>query len=376
MKRTLSGLTVAAAILASGAIGAACTVTPTAAWTNGDTIAVSTLNEELSALSGTAAGQCLLELQNPQLVNYSGVGIGGPGTYATAFAGSVLSNQIGNLLAVQFAARHGVTVDNAALATAEGDYAALLDGEISANLQQTSSVGSASACQNPDGSALTGAQLLAGLPPSVRTAQIRNQAVDDALLARGADLSDRAVLAYYEANPSQFTVDCVSVIATDTQTHADQLVTRLQQGASFAAVARTDSLDTQTAPNGGQLGCSFTQSRVEQALQLTSVPVGRPIAPVQASSGQWLIYEVTNQSVQPVTAVAGTIRQELLRANANVARVSTELVGFARRSDISVNPQYGTWAGLHIAPPRTPPERFLLPAQLPAVHAAAGIGQG
>ncbi len=372
MKRTLSGLAATLVVLATGSVVSACTVTPTAATANGESIAVSTLNTRLSALNGTAAGQCLLQLEYPQLAGTSAEGEGGPGTWQTTFASTILSNQVSNVLAIQYGASKGITVDAADLASAQSEYVSTLDGAISSDLQQSSSTGSASACQGPDGAGLTGQALLSGLPASVRADDVRSQAVDNKLLARGADLSNSAVLAYYLANRPQFAVECVSQIITDTQTQAQQIVSQLNAGADFATLARSDSIDTQTAPNGGQLGCSFTAAQVEQDLQVTSVTVGSPLTPVQTSGGQWAVYEVTSQTVEPVTSVASVIRSELLHSTANVQRVDTELVAFVHRSEISVNPQYGTWQGLTVVVPPTPAPRYLLPGAPASLASGAG----
>jgi hypothetical protein len=97
------------------------------------------------------------------------------------------------------------------------------------------------------------------------------------------------------------------------------------------------------------------------ALQITSVTPGKPVTPIQASNGDWVIYEVTSQTSIPVTQAASEIRQALLEATPNTQRVSAELLLFARRSSVSINPQYGSWSGLRIAPPPTPPKRYLQP---------------
>ena len=83
--------------------------------------------------------------------------------------------------------------------------------------------------------------------------------MDEKLLAHGANLA-AAVAAYYDANKSLFTQACVSVIATDTEAHADQLVAEMNAGQSFAAVAKASSLDTPTAANGGALGCDYSNN--------------------------------------------------------------------------------------------------------------------
>ena len=121
-------------------------------------------------------------------------------------------------------------------------------------------------------------------------------------------------------------------------------------------MAKANSLDTQTAANGGALGCNYTQAQVEQALSVQSVTVGQPIAPVQdPSSGEWIIYEVTSQTVAPLSAASTVARRELLQSTSNVNRVSKEIVAFARTSNVSVDPQYGTWKGSPSCRRRHPP---------------------
>ncbi len=361
MKRQLSGAVVALVVVATGVLTSACDVTPPAATANGATISTATLNSQLQTLQTTAAGGCLLQLENAQLAATSGEGTGGPGTYSMTFTNAVLNNQVGALLAVQYAASKGITISPADLMTARSDFESTLDGEISAAVQQASSSGTLSFCQSTTGSSITGKALLSDLPPAIAEAQIHNQAVDEKLLARGADLSDAAVAAYYNANLAQFTTACVSVIATDSQTKANQLVAQINAGETFASVAKANSLDSQTAANGGALGCNYTRAQVEQALRVQSVTVGQPIAPVQDSStGSWIIYEVTSETVAPLSAASTVARRELLQSTTNVNRVSKEIVAFARVSDVAVNPRYGTWRRLSIVPPVSPPSQFLL----------------
>ncbi|HEY5097187.1 MAG TPA: peptidylprolyl isomerase, partial [Acidimicrobiales bacterium] len=350
---------------------------PPAASANGSSISTATLNTQLRTLETTAAGGCLLQLQDPQLASSSGQGAGGPGTYTMTFTNAVLNNQVGDLLAEQFASSKGITISSPDLATAKTDLQATLNGEIGAAVQQASASGALSFCQDATGAAISGTTLLGDLPSSVASGQIRNQAVDEKLLARGADLSPAAVAAYYQANLAQFTTACVSLIATDTEAHANQLVAQINGGASFADVAKANSLDSQTAANGGALGCNYTQAQVEQALQVQSVTPGQPIAPVQDSTnGEWVIYEVTSQTVAPLSAAGPVARRELLQSTANVNRVSREIVAFARTSDVSVDPQYGAWKRITVVPPVAPPSRYLLGAvsgQTPLVaRATAG----
>ena len=378
MKRQLPAAVVALVVVATGVLASACDVTPPAASANGSTISTASLNTQLQTLQTTAAGGCLLQLENAQLAATTGEGAGGAGTYSMTFANAVLSNQIGDLLTEQLAASKGIVVTPADVAAAQSEFESELSGAINQAVQQASQSGTISFCQDASGASVSGKALLAALPASIKEDQVRNQAVVQKLRAHGADLSDAAVAAYYNANLAQFTTSCVSVIVTDTQAHADQLVAQINAGASFESVAKASSLDSRTAANGGSLGCSYTEAQVEQSLQVQSVTAGQPIAPVQDSStGQWIIYEVTSQTVAPLSAAGSLARRELLQSTANINRVNKEIVAFARSSDVSIDPEYGTWKLLSIAPPASPPSQFLLGAvsgQTPLVSRSTSGG--
>jgi hypothetical protein len=339
VKRHLYGAVAALIVIASGGLASACDVTPPAATANGATISTGSLNTQLQALENTSAGGCLLQLENSQLTPTDAQGEGGPGTYSTAFAGFVLGNRVGDLLASQFAASKGITITAAELTSSKSDLQSTLDGEIGQSVQAAEQSGVVPACADiTTGSAISGVQLLRGLPASFAAEQVHNQAVDEKLLARGADLSNTAVTNYYNANQPLFTATCVSRIVTQTETDATAAMAKLQGGASFADVAKSNSIDAQTAANGGALGCNFTESQVEQDLDVQSLTVGQPTAPVSDGS-EWVIYEVTSQTLVPLAQSEGVVRQELLQSQSNVSRVSREIVAFAHRSDVSVDPQ-------------------------------------
>ena len=363
MKRQLSAAAAVLAVIAAGALASACDVTPTAASANGVSISTSSIDSQLRAMDSTVAGGCLLQLQNANLTAVATTGAGGSGTYTMAFANSVINSQVGYLLAQQYAASRGITLSASDLTTAASDYQSTLDGEISQQVSNAASQGAVSYCQLPTGANVTGKQLLAALPADMRDGQVRNQAVDEKLLALGADLSDQAVSDFYNANQANFTQACMSAIVTDTQDHANQLIAQLNGGAPFATVAKANSLDPQTAANGGSLGGNFTLSQVEQSLQIQSIVAGQPVAPIQNSSnGQWIVYEATSQQVEPLSSATSLVKRELLQGTTNVDRVSKEIVAFAQHSAVSINPQYGTWNHLTVVPPVAPPAHFLLAA--------------
>ena len=151
-------------------------------------------------------------------------------------------------------------------------------------------------------------------------------------------------------------------IVTDTQAHANQLVAQINGGAIVRLVAKANSLDTQTAANGGALGCNYTLARRwSRPCRSQSVAVGHPSRRCRTrASGQWLIYEVTSQTVAPLSQPPRWPGGSSCSRLANVNRVSKEIVAFAHTADVSVNPQYGTWNGLTVVPPVGPPAQFLL----------------
>src|SRR5581483_6633883 len=131
---------------------------------DGATISAATLNTQLATYESTPVGQCLLQLQNPQLTAQTAQGAGGSGTYTMAFTDAVLKSQVGDLLVDQYAASQGITVSAQDLTKARSDLEATLDGESSSAVQQSASSGTVSLCQTTSGGAVRGAQLLHGLP--------------------------------------------------------------------------------------------------------------------------------------------------------------------------------------------------------------------
>jgi hypothetical protein len=360
VKRLVVPVLVVLVVLVAGALATACTVTPQAASVNGTTISTSSFNSQLAALDGSQAGQCLLEAETGQAVQTQGTGSGG--TYDMAFADSILQNSVSNALAAQLAASKGLAITVTTLATATNNFTALLSGEISRAVQQQAT-GAPAYCQSSTGAALTAPTVLNALPASFRAQLIRNDAVAQQLLADGAHITNAQILAYYRANQPLFTNVCVSVIVASSQADATKYLGEINGGASFASVAKASSLDTTSAAAGGSLGCAYTASEVEQALNITQYTVGKPFGPIQDSTtGGYELYEIASQTVTPLSASVSVIRQELLQSTTNANRVSKEIVAFAGHSNVYVNPQYGSWNARAIVAPPAPPLSTLLAA--------------
>ena len=161
-------------------------------------------------------------------------------------------------------------------------------------------------------------------------------------------LAQRRRCGYYAANKSSFTTDCVSRIVTSSQSAAQQIVGELNAGASFATLAKSISIDTQTASNGGSLGCTFTEATVDLDSQQQNISGGQSVGNRYRETERW-IGSSTKWRVRPWSRSPQLCRlseRELLQSTSNVNRVTAEIIAFAHRSDVSVDPEYGTWSRL------------------------------
>ena len=377
MKRLLPILIVV--VIAAAGIAAGLTAESSAVDVNGATVSVNTINDQMHAFDQTQGGQCYLSLGS----DGEGIvtqGAGGQGTYAMSFADGVVDQAATHLLAEQYARSLGITVSSSDLAQAKTELASDFDSEIQSVLTAAESAGTGSACVTDQGQAVTGAALLDSLPSSFSQDQIRFAAYEQELLARGADLSPAAISAYYNANVSDFVTYCLSGIAVSSQSEAQSLIDQINGGASFAAVAKANSLDTESAPGGGALGCTFTEAEIVQQLGVTSVPVGKPFGlSTDQSTGDAEFFEVTSQQTQSLADATPAVRQALLFDTANTNRIQAEINAYARRSDVSIDPRYGSWKVSTIVPPTSPPAKILLPttaSSLASEEAAAAEAAG
>ena len=93
----------------------------------------------------------------------------------------------------------------------------------------------------------------------------------------------------------------ISHIVVATQASAESLLKQLRSGASFATLASSQSLDTSTKANGGQLGLYAKDDlQVAFANAAFSARVDQPFGPVKDSSGDWDIGVVT--AIHPAAA--------------------------------------------------------------------------
>jgi len=78
------------------------------------------------------------------------------------------------------------------------------------------------------------------------------------------DLSDEIVKEYFENNKDSFVKVRASHILVKTEEEGNEVLERLKEGADFAELAATRSIDTQTSIKGGDLGYFTRGSMVEE----------------------------------------------------------------------------------------------------------------
>lgn len=119
-------------------------------------------------------------------------------------------------------------------------------------------------------------------------------------------------------------------ILVATQELADQIAAQLAGGANFAEIARTQSIDTATAPNGGDLGW-YSQYDVEEAFwsATSGLAAGQTSAPFQTPFG-WEVVRVSESAPDraftdaQLTAARSAVTDDWLAARSSEAEISGE----------------------------------------------------
>lgn len=346
-----------AALLAVGATCTGCDVSPPAATVDGTTITQSQLGSQLSQIANNQYALCAIELQGANLTSVTGAG---DSTVSSEFAAYELSTMVLNTLIGKDLAQLHHSVTQRDLVTATTDLATQFD---SASASASSSGGSSCAQQ------LTGAQLIEHLPAAFTAQAVRSLADEEQLAVAVAhvDLSQGALERYYLSHPTDFAQTCISDIEVTSQTQAQQILASISAGTStFADEARQNSIDTQTASNGGAVTPCFTSTELQSSSilsQVSSLQIGQVSQPIQAttSSGStvWLLLQATSTTQIPFSEVASQIRLNLLSAQDN--RLSAEFSRIVSHARVTVDPRYGSWGRLQgVKPPVPPPAKYVL----------------
>jgi len=217
-------------------------------------------------------------------------------------------------------------------------------------------------------------------PKSYQDELVRRQAQLDILtlsLNGVQGSTEEAARNYYESHKDEFANSCVSHILLQDQAKADDVRARLARGEDFAAVARAESQDTQSAQKGGELGCGINKDTgfvPEFMLAVSTQSVGEVGSPVKTQFGFHII-KVTSRQTPPFDQVKDQARQRL--AAQGQEKLLSWLQETIAKTEIEINPKYGTFNKEGAAPGVVPPAR---PADasttVPALTPAPGPARG
>ena len=318
-------------------------VTPGAARVGSESISKSTVTDAVKAVADDAGFVCTISQED------SGASISikgaGSGTYAAGFTASQLTEIIKQRISTHLLAKLGVTVTPADTAIGR----TRLDAELNP----------------PSGSSCTegGKAAVADLSAPYRDVLTSEETNLDLLAAKlgGVSLSAAGLAAYASAHESAAYNACVSAILTTTKSAASTARSAVESGQSFASVAKADSKDTASAANGGALGClpiADFQSPLNTALAALSV--GQLSQPVEftngTTTGYVLLLITGRQAPTALEALNVLVDAEDTAANKALAKAEST-------TDVSVDPEYGTWREVdgdyEVVPPAGPASGFL-----------------
>jgi parvulin-like peptidyl-prolyl isomerase len=149
--------------------------------------------------------------------------------------------------------------------------------------------------------------------------------------------SDDELLSFYEAGTDESGIVCSAHILVETEAQADAILDELAGGADFADLAASESIDTGSGANGGNLPCdrtsnfegSYVPEFVEAAL---AADIGETVGPVQSQFGYHVIQLRPSDRVDPA---------ELAPLYADT---TIRFQRVAEAVDIYVDPRFGSFS--------------------------------
>lgn len=313
-------------MIALAVLATACgSVSPYAAKVENKSISQKDLETELRSIA--ANGPYLKLVESRQQVKGTGAG-----TFDAAFTALALTRQIYYQLIGTELAHRKLVVGADDLAAARAEVIEQIQGE----------------------------DVFKDFPKAYQDELIRRQAQLDLLtlaLNGVTGSAEEAARAYYDSHKDDFASACVSHILVASREKADEIKDRIGRGEDFAAIARAESTDTQSAQKGGELGCDINQETgfvPEFLLAVFNQPVGEVGAPVQTQFGFHII-KVTARQTPPYDQVKDQARQKL--AASGQEKLLTWLQETVAKAKIEINPKYGTFNKEGASPGVVPPAR-------------------
>lgn len=346
------------------AICSACNVTPSAATINGTQISESAFHTELDRVSSSAPVRCAIGLLTGQSIPANGAGTD---TFPTKDADAVLSIMVDQVLYTQDLARLKSSVD--------ATYTAFAHSSLAQYLTPTSGT-------SPCGT--SGAQLVGELPAwfvNQEVSFIASQARLTAVLGH-VDLSPAGVESFYQNNPSDFQELCLDALATSTKAQASAARAKIENGASFASVAESASINASLEQDGfspdGSFPCEPTaaigtsEPNWAAALESVHLKAGVPTPAFldsssvdQGGTGAWLVLELVKQEQVPLSQQVAIGIQDYM-VSQHESALATEQARLLHGASVGVDPEFGTWRSSKagalpgVFPPSTPKSEYLL----------------
>jgi hypothetical protein len=323
-------------------------VSPGAARVGSETISRATLTDAVKAVAADTGFVCTISEENSSgSISIKGAG---SGTYDAGFTASQLTEIIKQRISSGLLAklRLAVTPSETAIGRLR------LDAELNPPNGSTCSAG--------------GAQAVGDLAASYRSVLTSEETNLDLIAANiaGVPLSATGLAAYARAHQSIAYNDCVSAILTTTKSAAVSARSAIESGKSFSSVAKADSKDTNSAPNGGVLGClPVTNFQPPLDTALETLPVGQVSTPIEFNSESSTGATTTGYVLLLITVRQAPTTLEALNAlvNAETTAADKALVTAEAAADVSVDPQFGTWqyvdGDYQVVPPTGPASGYL-----------------
>ena len=176
-----------------------------------------------------------------------------------------------------------------------------------------------------------------------RKTLVARQARTEALLASYTDTSEAAAQKYFKDHASQFACPSgkdVAHILLATEAAAQQVLDQLKAGASFATLAQKYSTDTQSAVQGGALGCLSAGAFVP-AFQTAAdaAPFNTPVGPVHSQFGYHVIL------VTHANPTFASSQSQVLQALAQQGQATAQAAidALLKAFKVHIDPRFGTW---------------------------------
>jgi hypothetical protein len=322
-------------------------ISPGAARVGSESISKSTLTDAVKAVADDAGFLCTLSEDNSSAsISIKGAG---SGTYDAGFTASQLTEIINQRISTNLLAKLGLVVTPAE--TAIG--LSRLDADLNPP--------SGSTCTDAGKTAVAD---LAAPYRNVLTSQETNLDLLSAKLA-GVSLSAAGLASYATAHESTAYNVCVSAILTTSASAAATARSAIESGQTFASVAKADSKDSDSAADGGVLGClPIADFEPPLNTSLAALSVGQLSKPVEftsesstgSSTGYVLLLITARQAPTTLEALNALDAAEITAANTAMAKAEST-------ADVSVDPEFGTWrevdGGYEVVPPAGPASGFL-----------------